>query len=210
MLDFLATLLKAGPTIASLLGGKTAPYLDEQKAAAAKQAQLTDALTNTQNPIYANLFNQYNQQGDQNIASVLAQAQGQNRMASSLGRTPLLSQERGGEQLFRSLIQGKQDVSNNAMNQARTSIGQAMSGQSGLQNTYNNVASSDKALTGGHNAGYAGIADLISPQAQQQPNYFAPQQDNSSMFDFFAKMMKSQGSQESSIFPAIRGNGNGF
>lgn len=84
--------------------------------------ELARASVDLDSPTYKKLYGQFRQQGQANLAESIAELQRQNRKASALGRTPLLSQERGGETIFRGLNQGYQDVQNNASNQALNQI----------------------------------------------------------------------------------------
>lgn len=67
---------------------------------------------------YKQFYGQYKQQGAATLSDAIAELQRQNRKASYLGRTPLFGDERGGETLFRGLMQGQQDVNNAASGQA--------------------------------------------------------------------------------------------
>lgn len=223
MLDFLATLLKSAPTLQSLFSGEnSAPYLKEQRANAERQNQLTDALTNTQNPIFQNLYGQFEQQGNQDVARVLAEAQGQNRASASLGRVPLLSQERGGEQLFRALMEGKQKSSNSASEMARGNIQAALQGGNATANAYDNLSGYGKAKNAARDAAYGGIGDLLGGNQMQIPSF---ETGGMSGFDDMAKLMKMLKGQsvfgvdgtinefpenaQKSLFPSIRGIFNG-
>lgn len=215
-LEFLSSLLQAVPAINALFSGSTsAPYLKQQQAQAQHQAQLTDALTNTQNPIYANLFNQYNQQANQDMAHVLSEAQGQNRAASALGRTPLFSQERGGEQLFRALMQGREQASNSAADQARTNIKASLGGAGQAQSAYNSLSQFGQNKNAAGLAGYSAIGDLLNGTHTAMPSFNTAQQQpmmqqqagQQSGFDSVAELLKKLQGQQDATLPSIRGIG---
>lgn len=186
MLDFLSTILKAAPAIQSLFAGETsAPLYKQQRAETERQAHLTDALTNINNPIFKNLYGQYEQQGNEDVARVLAEAQGQNRMAASMGRVPLLSRERGGEDIFRALIQGKQQSSARAGDMARQNINAALGGSRGTVQSLDNVSGYGKAKNAARDAAYGGIGDLLGGTQMQIPTF-----QQSSGFDEIAALLK--------------------
>lgn len=77
------------------------------------------AAANSNSPQYQQIYGEQKQQGQQNLAETIAELSRQNRKLSMLGRAPLFSNERGGEQQFRALTQGYQDVQNHAANDTR-------------------------------------------------------------------------------------------
>lgn len=79
-----------------------------------QQQNIQNAMTNTSNPMYQNIYNQQKQQSQQSLGDAISQLSAQNRKLSELGRTPLFDNERGGEQLFRGLTQGYQTAQNTA------------------------------------------------------------------------------------------------
>lgn len=84
-----------------------------------KPAQnIANAMVDMNNPLYQQMYGQFKQQGQANLAQTIAQLSGQNRKLAMAGRTPLFDAERGGEQLFRGLTQGYGDVQNAASQQA--------------------------------------------------------------------------------------------
>lgn len=107
-----------------------------------------NAMSNMDSPQFQNIYRQQKDYGQQNLAAALMEASNQNRKLSMMGRTPLFDPERGGEQQFRGLMQGYQDVGNQAstnthgilnnaaqmqalMAQQRTSTAQKQAGISG-------------------------------------------------------------------------------
>lgn len=81
---------------------------------------------------YQNIYKQQRQMGQDNLAEVIAEAVRQNRKLSAMGRTPLFSQERGGEEVFRNLTRGYQDVQGQAMNQTQDILGNLFKGQAAM------------------------------------------------------------------------------
>lgn len=120
---------------------------------------IENAQTNTNNPLYQQIYGQQKQQGQQNLAEEISQLQGVNRAQSAMGRTPLFSTDRGSGQIFRGLTQGYQDVQNNAANQTHQILSQSLSGaQQAIRNQqqqssqqlggYNSIANALKGMFG--------------------------------------------------------------
>lgn len=87
---------------------------------------LIAAQTDINNPTYQGIYNQQKQQGQTNLAESIAELVRQNRKQAMMGRVPLFSNERGGEQLFRGLTRGYQDVQNQAANNTQGIIGEGI------------------------------------------------------------------------------------
>lgn len=87
--------------------------------------QFMNAQIDTANPVYQRIYGQQKEQGQQNLAASIAELVRQNRKLSMMGRTPLFNNERGGEQLFRNITRGYQDVGNQAANDTRNILGTA-------------------------------------------------------------------------------------
>lgn len=169
------SLISSIPQLMSLFGGgTTAPYQKQQQQLAGQQQQISQALTQgPSNPLYQQLYGQYQQQSRNNAASTIAEAQGQNRANANLGRTPLFSQERGSENIFRSLMQNEQNSGVQADQQTRAAL-QGAGGQTlgGLQG-YNSINNSTALRNQGQNLGYQNIVDLLrgnQPKSQSMPS----------------------------------------
>lgn len=80
---------------------------------------------------YQQIYGQQRLQGQQNLAETIAELTRQNRKLAMMGRVPLFNEERGGEQQFRALTQGYQDVQNRAANQTQGILGNAYQGAFG-------------------------------------------------------------------------------
>lgn len=183
MTDFLSLIGAIPSLISDFSGNTTAPYQKQQQQLAGQNQQISQALTQgPNNPLYQQIYGQYKQQNANNMASQIAEAQGQNRMNANMGRTPLFSNERGSENIFRTLMQQQQAGGVQADQQARSALQQA--GSSGLQGIagYNSITPSAIAANKGQNQGYQSIADMLrgfgigqqsqTPQNNQaQPSY---------------------------------------
>lgn len=199
MADFLSLLLGL-PSVISNFSGSASPYTREQEQLSARMAQYAQASADPTNPLYQQTYNKFQDQNKANLAQVIAEAQGQNRMANQMGRTPLFSQGRGGETLFRSLMQGYQNSGAQSDQQTRASLKDA-SGQTGQALAGYNSASPFKALKNYQQdvMGYEGIGKLLgaggggggylqdgAPMQQQSPwgqiNWNTPRQQPSPYF----------------------------
>ncbi len=118
----------------------------------AQQGNILDAITNQNNPLYQQLYNQKKQQGQQNLGDAIQQLQAQNRLLTSMGRSPLLDNERGSESVFRNLMQGYQNTQNQAANDTRTTLSNAynQANQQGVREQQNAlVGAQGKSQVGG-------------------------------------------------------------
>lgn len=178
MTDFLS-LISAIPSLISDFSGSTsAPYLKQQQQIAGQQGQISQALTQgAGNPLYNQTYNQYKQQNANTMASQIAEAQGQNRMNANLGRTPLFSNERGSENIFRTLMQQQQNGGVQADQQARQALQQA--GGANLQSMagYNSLSNYGKAANTQQQSGFDSIQNLLRGfGVGQQPQQTQPVQ----------------------------------
>lgn len=181
-MDFLS-LIGAIPSLMSdFSGGTSAPYLKQQQQIAARQNQLSQAMTDTNNPLYQQLYGQYKQQNQANMASTIAEAQGQNRMNAAMGRTPLFNNERGSENIFRNIVQQGQNSGVQADTQTRQALGQAMVGGASALGGYNSVSPYAQSANAQQLSGYQGISNLLrgmtggyqSPYQQPQQQGYNP------------------------------------
>lgn len=164
------SLISSVPSLISLFGGgTTAPYQKQQEQITGRQNQISQALTDTSNPLYQQLYGQYQQQNKSNLAETIAEAQRQNRMNLQNGRTPLFSNERGGETIFRNLAQGYQNSNVQADQQTRQGLQQALIGNSSALGGYNQISPYTINANKGQNLGYQGIYDLLR-QFRSSPN----------------------------------------
>lgn len=171
MADFLS-LISAIPSLMSNFSGSANPYAKQQQQLASNQLDASNALIGgASNPLYQSIFGQYKQQNANNAAQTIAEAQGQNRMNSNMGRTPLFSQERGSENIFRTLMQNNQNAGVQADQQTRTALGQAST--AGLQGIagYNAMIPQANAATTQRQAGFDNIYDILRGVNGQKSPY---------------------------------------
>lgn len=91
-------------------------------------ANISNAMNNPNNPLYQQLYGQQKEQNMNNLASATSMMQGQNRMQSAMGRTPLFAQGRGGEEIFRNLMNGYQNNDVTAQQQVHNTLAQNLQG----------------------------------------------------------------------------------
>lgn len=168
MADLLSLLTAIPGLMNAFSGGTTAPYQKQQEQIAGRQNQLSQALTDTNNPLYQQLYGQYKAQNQSNMANTISQLQGQNRMYSSMGRTPLFSPERGGEDIFRALMQQSQNGGVQADQQTRQSLMGGLQGGASALGGYNTITPYTANANKGQLLGYQGIYDLL--RNKQQPS----------------------------------------
>lgn len=173
MADFLS-LLSTIPSLIQDFSGSANPYAKQQQQLASNQLQTSNALSQgPNNPLYQSIYGQYKQQNANTMASQIAEAQGQNRMNANMGRTPLFSQERGSENIFRTLMQQQQGAGVQADQQTRAALGQGSTSALQGQASYNSIIPQSNAANTQNIAGYTGIANLLrgqqNPFQQQNP-----------------------------------------
>ena len=123
----LGSLLTLIPSLIAQFGGvKETPAEASQRGLADELTSMARASTNPNDPRYLALYNAEKNSGQQDLARVIAEAQGQNRMATRMGRTPLFDSGRGGETLFRSLMQSYGGVQDKARATARGTLTQGV------------------------------------------------------------------------------------
>lgn len=157
-----------------------------QKNTAANLANVNNAMTNPNNPLYQQMYGQYKQQGQQQLGENISQMEGQNRMLSNMGRTPLFDPQRQGEAAFRAQaaagpqigIQAGQQTQQALMNAAR-----GLTGAGNVNGVNNQLMNSQYGSAQGGAAnqsmmGLNALANILkSPQQQQRPMQ-QPQQSN--------------------------------
>lgn len=180
MTDFLSLISGIPGLLSAFSGAGSAPYLKQQKEIADRQNQYSQALTDTNNPLYQQIYGQYKQQNQANMAQSIAEAQAQNRLNAGMGRVPLFNNERGSENIFRSLMQGYQNQGVQADQQTRAALQQGLQGNAAALGSYNSVTPfatrADSQLQQG---GYAGIESLLRGMTSQQNPLQQQQQQQS-------------------------------
>lgn len=178
----LLSLISAIPSLMSdFSGGTSAPYQKQQEQIAARQNQYAAALGDTNNPLYQQMYGQYKQQNQNNMASMIAEAQGQNRMNSAMGRTPLFNNERGSENIFRSMMQQGQNSGVQADTQTRQALAQGMQGNAAAQGQYSTISPYTQSANAQQLSGFQGISNLLrgmtgGTQQPYQQSILFPQQ----------------------------------
>ncbi len=156
--DMLSALMKSG---AAANYNFTGTNLAPQRSIADEMGNLANASYNPNNPTYQAIYNNENQSAKQDLSSAIAEMSNQNRKLSMLGRTPLFSPERGGEQMFRQTIQGYQTAQDTARARARQIIG---AGQGALNMNFqnqNNLAQQQTQNNQKQAYGMGNIADML-------------------------------------------------
>lgn len=121
----LGSLLQFIPSFMQLMKGMNNT---SQKTTAAQLSNVNNAMVNPNNPLYQQMYGQYRQQGQQQLGESISQLEGQNRMLSSMGRTPLFSPERRGEAEFRAQVAGGPQIGIQAQQQTQQALMNAAQG----------------------------------------------------------------------------------
>lgn len=158
LLQALPLLLK---TVPAAKAGMKGVDLSAQKETANELKQITGAETDMSNPLFQSMLSQNKQAGQSQLASTIAQLQAQNRLAQSSGQKPLLDQERGGESIFRNLVQGQQDVGNQAVGQTYNQLQGAQSGLTNLYGTQGDLAKAQFGNTVKKVGAYGSMSDAL-------------------------------------------------
>jgi len=175
MADFLS-LISAIPSLISDFSGSSNPYGKQQKQLADRQAQYSAALADTNNPLYQQLYGQYQQQNRNNLAQTIAEAQGQNRMNAAMGRVPLFSPERGGETIFRNLMKGYQDSGVQSDQQTRQALMQAAQTGGAAIGGYNSITPAKNSATAQKLAGVDLLSQILGNATKKSTNTSSMQQ----------------------------------
>lgn len=175
MSDFFSALSAIPGLIADFSGSTSNPYGAQERQQGANMSAASAALADTSNPLYKKLYGQYQDQNRQNIAQSIAELQGQNRMASSMGRTPLLDPNRGGETIFRNLMQGYQNSGTQSDAQTRAALQGALSGANTTGNFYGAINGQAAKAGTAQLQGYQGIANILGQITGQNASPYAPQ-----------------------------------
>lgn len=143
-----------------------------------RQKQISDQLNNIgnaaynpSNPLYQQLYGQNRNLMQQNLGDAISQLEGRNRSLSAMGRTPLFSPQRGGEQAFRQMtamgpqigLQAQDQTQKQLLN-AGNILGNRYAGALGAANNYTQLQYGPRADTGALNqdlAGYGSMANFL-------------------------------------------------
>lgn len=110
---------------------------------------LMTAYQNPNSKTYQNIYNQQRLQGQQNLAESIAEIGRQNRVLTRMGRSPLLDNERGGETIWRNLMQGYQQNQNQAAANTYDILGNAIKNQTAMSQIQNQQAAQKAGFGGG-------------------------------------------------------------
>lgn len=138
------------PTAAQSLGSALPFYGLPKKQQAFYQPfyDTVGALQDPDSPQFQKVYGQKRQAGQQNLAEFIAEAQRQNRKASALGRTPLFSEERGGETLFRGMAKGYQDIQGSAYDDTFDTLGKTAALQNMMAGQQSQLAANKAGIKG--------------------------------------------------------------
>lgn len=171
-----ADLLQAIPGIMNSFRGIDT---SAQSNIAGQQQNIANAIYNPSNPLYQQLYGQQRREINQNTASTIAQAGNQNRLLSAMGRTPLFSPERNGEQSFRQAVMGQQGSDLAAQNQARGILQQGMT-----------ALGNPGGLLGGGTGAFGGANSLNEARYGQAKTLSGANNQNQVGFDSLAKLLR--------------------
>ncbi len=176
----ISSLLQFLPSFLSLMHGMNN---SGQKNTAAQMSNVTNAMTNPNNPLYQQMYGQYKQQGQQALGENISQMAGQNRMLSSMGRTPLFDPTRQGEAAFRAQAAAGPQIGIEAGQQTQTALANAAKALNpyGQSNTYQNLLGSQygqRAQQGAANQTVGALGQLgqFLQSGQQRPMQQGQQQ----------------------------------
>lgn len=166
MADLLSLLMGVPALMHAFGGAESSPYRQQQEALAAQQAQYANAAAHPNSPLYQQTYQRYQGQNRRNLADVISEAQGQNRMASGMGRTPLFNAERGGENIFRNLIQGYQGMGAQSDQQTQAALRGAGQLNNASQAAYGAMTPSTAAGNAQQLSGYKQLYNMMGGQGQ--------------------------------------------
>lgn len=168
----LGNMIDIGAALPAIIGGFKGRDTKNLRRLGNEQQDVANASYNMDSPLFQRIEGQNRDAMQQDLASTIAEISRQNRKLVSMGRTPLLDRERGGETVFRTLAQGREDIGRNSRNDTFRQL----QGASGLlSNAYGNaqnLSDIDYSNTGDRVTAYAGLADILKTLfgLNRQPN----------------------------------------
>ncbi len=132
-----------------------------QQQTSGNLGQITNAMTNTANPLYQQLYGQNRQSMMQDLGQATAALEGRNRSLSAMGRVPLFSPERGGEAAFRNVTQGYENAGQQAANMTMNQLSNAGSMYGNLMNAQNNISNLKAQNKSQELTGYENLANAL-------------------------------------------------
>lgn len=197
LLNNIGSLVQAIPYIYTQYKGKD---LKGQKRSSAQLENLSDAMVNPNNATYQGLYQSNRGSQQQDLASTIAEISRQNRKLVSMGRTPLLDQERGGETVFRNLIMGNQQAGSNARAETQNQLRNALAGQGANFQAQKDLSESgygNRLLKANAAYGLGGLARTYDPETgsfgDEAPQLEAPQTQQANMQAFLKALFGLNG-----------------
>lgn len=145
ILEAIPFLLKAAPAIKAGYNGvnlrSQKQAADRMNTLAGQQKVLAGAQTDMSSPAFQKLYQQERGAGQQDLAATISEISRQNRKLTALGRNPILDRERGGESIFRNLVQGQEDTGNKARDRTFNQLRLGQNALAGAQDAYGGVFS---------------------------------------------------------------------
>lgn len=165
MADLLSSLFRTLPSLYyKFKGSKATPgeqqasaLYGQQRGIADQMAALSQAYTNPNDPRFQRIYNEERGAKQQDLAQIIRELMAQNRTAKRLGRTSL--GERGGENIFRSLMAQQGDVQSGARDAALKRFGVGIDALGNAGSMYGNAA-----------AGYGGMAGAQQKRSDANRN----------------------------------------
>lgn len=139
-MNLLSTLVQTIPAILTGFQGKSTK---KQKGVADEIGNLSRAQYDMNSPQFQDLYRQNQGAMQQDLASTIAEVSRQNRKLTTMGRRPLLDQERGGESIFRNLMGAQVGIGDRARGATFDQLNRGMSGLSTAYNAYDKTADAD-------------------------------------------------------------------
>lgn len=151
----MSSLLQFIPGLMSNFKGQD---IKPQQQSTGQLGQITNAMTNTANPLYQQLYGQNRQSMMQDLGQDTASLEGRNRSLSAMGRTPLFAPGRGGETAFRNMTQGYENAGQQAATQTMGQLAAAGNMTGNLMNAQNNVSALQTQNKNSKLTGYENLA----------------------------------------------------
>jgi hypothetical protein len=139
-MNLLSTLTQAIPAILTGFQGKSNK---KQKGVADEIGALSRASYDMDSPQFQNLYRQNQGAMQQDLSSTIAEISRQNRKLTTMGRRPLLDQERGGESIFRNLMTAQSGIGDRARGATFDQLNRGISGLSTAYGAYDKSADAD-------------------------------------------------------------------
>lgn len=212
------SLLQFLPSFISLMKGMNNTT---QKNTAAQLSNVNNAMTNPNNPLYQQMYGQYKQQGQQALGENISQIEGQNRMLSAMGRSPLFSPERQGEASFRAQAAAGPQIAIQAGQQAQQALANAArglygaGGAGGVNSQLSSSQYGDRTKQGAANQSNVGLGQLgqflhDNGRATQEPQQYGPPTIQQMQSAYTNQILNAPGAQQNQSLLGMMGLGGMF